>query len=89
MLLKEFLDVNSIKYSGFAEQMKINRITLQYILKRARDIKLSTAIRIVEATGGAVSYKELLPEEKREAKAPRNNQSSDSSKRKPDKKKNK
>ena len=78
MILKEYLDVNGIKYERFAQKINISRVALSYIMNRKRDLRLSVAIRIVEATNGEVSYKELLPYPPRDKKEKKDSSSPNS-----------
>lgn len=65
MILKQYLDVNGIKYQHFADKIKVNKMTLNYILKRERELRLSVAMRIVQATNGEVTFEDLIKLEKK------------------------
>jgi DNA-binding transcriptional regulator YdaS (Cro superfamily) len=58
MKLKEYLDDYGIKYLAFAEKVKLNPKTLRDIINGA-DMKLSTAIKIEDATKGEVTCRDL------------------------------
>ena len=60
MKLKEYLNKNLIGHSEFSRQINISYNALYHILEGKTEPKLSTAVKIVEATGGKVRYQDLI-----------------------------
>lgn len=60
MKLKEYLDMNGIKYSFFAEKLKITRQAFHKILHGQMKVSLIMAKKIVEQTSGKVTYEDLI-----------------------------
>lgn len=60
MNLKQYLQSEGIKQIDFAKKLGISRRTMDFIMAGDRDIKLSTAAKIVKLTRGAVTYKDLV-----------------------------
>lgn len=65
MYLSTYLKKNNMTYGEFAEFSNLGRITIYKILQ-GTDMYLSTAKRIVEATKGDVTYKDLYDERQEE-----------------------
>ena len=65
MRLKEYLDMNGIKYKYFAKKLGISSATIFSIMKNNRDLRLETAWKIVIETSGQVSYEDLLKKKKK------------------------
>ncbi len=61
MKLSEYLDERGIPIAAFARKLGISAATIHHILKENRDLRLSVAVRIEEATKGSVVCRELLP----------------------------
>ncbi len=59
MKLKEYLKLQKYPITRFAEAIGISITTFHNILRGHKDIRLSTAMRIVKATQGIVSFEEL------------------------------
>lgn len=62
MKLKDYLDSNGIKYHAFAEKIEISPKSLWSILYKGTDMRLSTAMKIENATRGEVTCQELAKE---------------------------
>lgn len=61
MKLRQYLQAEGIKQKDFAKKIDVSPRTLDFILDCERDIRLSTAVKIVKLTRGAVTYKDLVP----------------------------
>lgn len=59
MLLKKWLDNNGLTYQQFADKIGIHRQTIVNLMG-GRDIRLSVAAKIQDATLGVVTCRELL-----------------------------
>jgi putative transcriptional regulator len=69
MTLSEYLAQNSIKVSAFALKVGVPPSTISRVMKRQRDPGLELLAKIMEATDGAVTPNDFLPEQ--EAGTPR------------------
>lgn len=65
MKLKTYLETNNISYRTFAKTAGIHYSSISYFFSgRSKSISLDIAKKIVDATGGKVSFTELLEEAK-------------------------
>lgn len=68
MKLKEFLEENRLTMRQFAIKANVTEALISNICNHKKDVFLSVALRISEATGGEVSLPELITEDIRKGK---------------------
>ena len=68
MRLTEYLQESGESQAGFARRAGLPQTTVNVICQ-GRGIHVNTAIKIIRATGGAVSLEDLSPTEDDEARA--------------------
>ena len=66
MLLKNYLRVTGISIAKLAEVCDINPNTMRAYVERIREPSISNALKIVNATHGAVNLIDLIPDSKKE-----------------------
>ena len=62
MNLKDYFKTHGVTKRYFAKKLKVDESTLYKYLNKTRMPRLDIAIMICEATGGAVTYREMLIE---------------------------
>lgn len=62
MKLQEYLDYNEMTITEFARDIDVSVALICFILKNKRKVTLKIAKRIVVATKGKVTIKDLCPE---------------------------
>jgi len=60
MELKEYLKQSKIKRQSFSDDLKIHYMHLNNIIRKTRRPSADLALRIEQATNGAVTLRELL-----------------------------
>jgi predicted transcriptional regulator len=62
MHLKDYLEKYGIPVASFARKVGVSRATIETILDKKRDLRLSVAIKIEEVTDRCVTCRDLVPE---------------------------
>ncbi len=62
MNLRQFLDETGMPITELARRSNVSPATIHNVLAGKKDLYLSVAIMIEEATKGRVTHRELLPE---------------------------
>ena len=68
MDLQSYLDKVGIPKAKFARRAKITDATLNNIIKRNQDIRISIAYRICEASDWNITFEDLIPNMRNEEK---------------------
>jgi DNA-binding transcriptional regulator YdaS (Cro superfamily) len=64
MKLSEYIEAKEIKYCPWAKSIGIPATVITTFLQGKRGLSFRTAAKIVRATGGLVTFEDLLPPEK-------------------------
>lgn len=66
MTLREYLEASRQTLSSFSRVCGVHKVCLSLYLAGKRGLSLASAARIVRATGGQVTFEDLLPPEVRD-----------------------